>query len=292
MNKAIILPILLFSYLTLYSQNVKILVWNDDFDCIVNQSVDKSSIIDVVNQIADTLSQKFYYTTQSGTGDKLIKAPASRRLIVYVGSEISDDKISGNTAYLKTYSDDEFYYLDFYIEDPEWYSKIQINDTAILQVINQDKGPLQTKTQLANGLWYQFVVLNKKGYLLQEFSIAGNELHGYLKKYDGSNQYLAHVSKFKNGILVDTILNYNNNYLTSYTIRDSLGIKLLTSASFYPNSTKYWRYENFIIGYSFTFFEDGIISSMVKVKDYVETGFLLEFDHEGNVINKTLSLER
>ncbi len=280
-----IILIALFVTLSSNAQNVTVIIWSDNFECIVNQNINSNSINDVVDQIADTLSPTFFLTTRSETGDKLIKMPMTRYFIVYNGTAMSEEELHRNTGYLKTYRDHHFY-----LENPEWYSRIQINDSVILQVSNQAAGPFQTKTELSDGTWYQFIVNDNKGNLLQEVNIVDNKINGYLKEYAGSST--SKVSKFKNGILVDTSLFFNNNYLSGYEIRDSLGLKLMEWASFYPNSQNFANFTDYTIGYSFTFFEDGTISSMVKVKNYIETGILLEFDHNGNVIGKKKTFER
>ena len=287
MKTSLLLIIILFHSFKLCSQQTNLVVWTDEFDCILNQSISQNSITEIVAHISDTLTPHYFYTNQPEAEDKVIKMPMTRFLIVYKGDAISKEEISNNSQYLKSYEDHIFYK-----ESPEWYSKIQVNDSVILQVINQDKGPLQTKSQLSNGSWFLFGVIENKSYLIKEVNITSNNIHGYLKIYGNTDSAISKILKFKNGILVDTISIFNNNDLIGYEIRDSLGQKLLESASYYPNSQDYANFTDYIMGYAFTFFEDGTISSVVKIKSYRETGLLLEFDKEGNVIRKTLSQEK
>ena len=176
MKTSLLLIIILFHSFKLCSQQTNLVVWTDEFDCILNQSISQNSITEIVAHISDTLTPHYFYTNQPEAEDKVIKMPMTRFLIVYKGDAISKEEISNNSQYLKSYEDHIFYK-----ESPEWYSKIQVNDSVILQVINQDKGPLQTKSQLSNGSWFLFGVIENKSYLIKEVNITSNNIHGYLK---------------------------------------------------------------------------------------------------------------
>lgn len=265
----------------IFSQNITILVWNDEYDCIFNKYIEVDSVDIILNNIADTLAPKYLWSTRPETGDKLVKMNMTRQLFVYVGMALTEEDIINNSIYLESYLEN-----NFYKEESPWFSNIPLNDTSILQVSNQGLGPLKTNTELANGKWFLYVVNDKKVTLIKEVTVAQNELNGRLIHYGNTDRQISQSAKFKNGILVDTFAVYSNNKLSGFEIRDSTGFYLWISAGFYPNSSKYGYFTDYKIGYAFTFYENGYIATMVRVENYIETGNMIKFDMEGNIIKE------
>jgi len=265
----------------LNASEVRLIIWDPEYVCIYNDLIDEENYLNIIEGIINPMNDKHeeIFTKDALDSNILVKYSIMSKFVIYIGSEINDNKsLENNTELLKKYSHSNI----FFVEYNTGYSNVTIDNSTTIQIANKDNHIYEVETALANGKWCLYGLLKHKCDLLNELIVKENKVNGYMREYEGKN--IRKEIKYKNGIMVDTLKYFNNKgKLNGYEVRDSEGQKIYFNCGYHFDSENIaWCYD-YVLNYQFTFFENGQISSMVRMKNGNKNGVYLEFDENSNI---------